>query len=155
MDIFTNPYTQTDYFDIWEMLIKRDFEGFLSQNWKLIEDDFSGDSFFGIDYSKSKNPDNWKLTFSTLEQYKQSWLKDSIDFSQISFSSSPRNILYECSKLENWDIQHDKAIVQKVFDGEIPILNGGAIQLKWRSIFMLKKIEDTWKIHGFVGYISL
>lgn len=157
MKKYHNPYctSQASQHAIWEMLIYRDFEGFLSQNWRLVENDYCLDGFYGIDFRKSEDHSQWKLTYPTLELYKQAWLDDSTKFKETRFAVCPREALYLHSKLENWDFRGDKAIVQKVFDGVLPVVDGYPIELKWRSIFLLQNHNDAWKVNGFVGYMSL
>jgi len=55
-----NPFSQSDpdRYQIWEMLVRRDIDAFLSADWTQVEDDFSPDRFFGIDARFRANPDS-------------------------------------------------------------------------------------------------
>ncbi len=150
---YNNPYPEgTTQHEIWEVLIKNDFEGFLSKGWDFVKDDFIEDGFFGIDMAKSDNPQNWKLTYPTLGAYRDAWVKDSLDFAGKQFISDPREIFYRTTKLENFDFQDNQVLVHKVFNGVLELANGETIELKWRSLFLLRN-KQGWKIAGFCGYM--
>ena len=44
-------------------------------------------------------------------------------------------------------------MVNKEFNGRFLIKNNKTIELNWISIFLMKKINDQWKIANFVGYM--
>ncbi len=152
---FVNPYTpESDKFHFWEMLIKNDFEGFLSGNWNLIENDFHSELFFGFDFRNSSSGRHCRLTYPTLESYKKQWLEDSDKFRSNKFLRSPRERLYSLTKLENIEVYEKSAAVHKVFNGTIELVNKEPINLSWRSIFLLQKINQEWFIVGFNGYMK-
>ena len=43
-----NPFPEgdADRHELWEMLVRRDIDAFLAQNWSMGEDDFVAASFF-------------------------------------------------------------------------------------------------------------
>lgn len=149
-----NPYPSgSDQNEIWEMLVRNDFEGFVNQDWSRLAPDFLDNEFFGIDMRKSQNPADWKLTFPTLSSYRKQWVKDSEEFKKIEFDCDLRTSLYQVSKLEFFDFKDDKVLVHKIFDGTLPLKGGSFMPLNWRSLFLLKKVEGFWRINGFCGYM--
>jgi len=153
--VFDNPYPNgTDEYLIWEVLVRNDFEGFLQGQWQMVADDYLADGFFGVDFGKSAEPTNWKLGFPSLESYRDQWLKDSHEFRQMNFAVDPRTKLYESCQLPDVQITGDSALVHKLFAGGIPLLDGTAVELKWRSLFLLRKQQESWRIAGFCGYLE-
>ena len=154
---YRNPFStsDTERFAIWELLVRRDFEAFLRQDWEAVGGDYIAEKFYGIDFQKSTNCSDWKLGYPSLEAYRMAWLRDSAQFSQTPFCVDPRNVLYACCRLEHWDLQCDTGIVHKVFDGSLPVHGTYPMALRWRSIFLLRRSEALWKIAGFVGYMPL
>lgn len=151
-----NPFVvATDEYLIWETLVKNDFEGFLANRWDMVADDYLREGFFGIDFGKTADTQQWGLNFPSLESYKKQWLIDAANFQQINFSVDPRLRLYELCRLEQLNIQGKTALVHKVFDGNLPVKEQEAIVMKWRSLFLMRKIAKQWKIAGFCGYIKL
>jgi hypothetical protein len=152
-----NPFTpdNEDQFEIWDLLIRRDFEAFLRQDWEAIASDYLADGFYGLDFKKSPIESDWKLGYANLETYRKEWIRESERFKQISFMVNPRNILYECCRLEHWQIMDSKCSVHKVFNGSIPVHKADPILLRWRSIFLLQRNNYKWKVTGFVGYMNL
>ena len=52
---FINPFNQQDpdRYAIWEMLVKRDIEAFIDNDWDAVANDFVEDGFMGIDARSS------------------------------------------------------------------------------------------------------
>lgn len=154
---YCNPFLpdDNDRFNIWELLIRRDFEAFLRQDWEAVQGDYLSEEFHGIDFQKTPQSSSWKLGYPSLASYRTSWLSDSAKFNQTPLFFDPRKILYACCRLEYWDLQADIGIVHKVFDGVFPVHGKNPIEMRWRSIFILRRSDAQWKIAGFVGYIPL
>jgi len=58
MNFDKNPFPEgdADRHALWEMLVRRDIDAFIGQDWAMVEDDFIADSFFGnkptqVDYN--------------------------------------------------------------------------------------------------------
>jgi hypothetical protein len=98
---------------------------------------------------------DWTLNFPDLESYKMAWLNDSAAFEKINFAIDPRKQLYAISKLEKIEIKKDIALVHKVFNGDIPIVDAESLPFRWRSLFLMQKAGGRWRIAGFCGYINL
>ena len=80
MSLYNNPFSSdSDAYHLWQMLVERDIEAFLAGDWALVEDDFLADSFTAIDAQGDPNPDNWRLSFTTLADYRASWLEQSAE----------------------------------------------------------------------------
>lgn len=151
---FKNPYpNNTAEFQFWEILIKNDFEAFCTKNWKMIEDDFIEEGFFGIDGKKSANKADWCLTYNSLKTYKKDWMNQSEEFNLKVFECNPLEVLYNTTKLSRIEIKGDIALVHKEFNGRFDIRNEDPIVLDWISLFVLRKIEGNWKIANFTGYL--
>ena len=62
-----NPFPEgdADRHALWEMLVRRDIDAFLGQDWAMVEDDFIAESFFGMHAHFLNNADAWRLQFPT------------------------------------------------------------------------------------------
>lgn len=151
---YINPYKlESDEYYIWEILIRNDFEAFCKENWKMIQNDFIEDGFFGVDGKSSINKLDWSLTYDSLETYKNDWINQSNEFNKKTFVNNPLDVLYTTTKLSKIEIKGKLALVHKEFNGEFEILNEESIKLNWISLFILRKIKGNWKIANFTGYL--
>jgi hypothetical protein len=148
-----NPFTDPDRRAIWEMLVRRDIEGFLARDWELGAEDFLEEGFVGLDGRFSSDPDTWELTFPNLASYREAWLVQSRDFARTEFHDDPRARLYEAMKLTSIRLNGDAALAHKKFDGSILRKDGTRLELHWQSLFFCRKEQGRWKIAGFVGYL--
>lgn len=99
---YANPFDAFSVqYDVWETLIRNDFEGFLKSDWSIVSEDFLSKGFFGVDMVKSQNPSDWKLTFPTLNAYKRQWLVDSLSFNKKNFELTQEKF---CTPQLNWKI---------------------------------------------------
>lgn len=154
MSVFQNPYREgSDEAMLWEVLIKNDFEAFVSGKWELISEDFIEEEFYGIDGNLSHRKVDWNLKYYHLELYKSDWLQQSKDFNAKNFVSDPLRHLYETTRLSIMQIREEKALVHKEFNAKLDVVNDEPIYLNWISLFMLRKVEGKWKIASFLGYL--
>ena len=155
MSYDVNPFNKKDEdrYYLWEMLVRKDIDAFLKQDWNMVKDDFYERSFIGINANKSSNPDSWKNDFASLQDYKDSWLKQAKDFSNESFKDDKREALFRATILRDIDIKNDSALLHKKFDGIITKSSGEVDDIIWQTIYNCKKIDGAWKIVGFVGYL--
>ena len=67
MDPMTNPFpaADPDRRAIWEMLVTRDIDAFLGQDWSMVEGDFVAEGFLGINAHGSDIPDSWRVGSAT------------------------------------------------------------------------------------------
>lgn len=155
MSQFINPFNKQDpdRYSIWEMLVKRDIEAFIKNDWEAIADDFIEEGFMGIDAQSSDNPDSWKVAFPNLKLYQQFWLDQSTAFSGTDWEDDPQQKLYEATTLRDIDISEDSALVHKKFDGTIRKKEGRNELLNWQTLYRCRKVKGKWKITGFTGFL--
>ena len=72
-----NPFPASDpeRRTMWEMLVERDFVAFVNADWSLMADDFWAEGFYGLDAKFSRDPSDWKISFPTVESYRDEWLR--------------------------------------------------------------------------------
>jgi hypothetical protein len=151
----TNPFTKTDSdrAEIWEMLVKRDIDAFVAADWSMVANDFDEPAFFGVDAGKVPNPDNWKLGFPDLETYKAEWLHQAHEFSKTEFAEDARAAIFDATNLTDIEINGNRAIARKKFDGAIRKADGQQDRLLWQTLYFCVRREGQWKICSFAGYL--
>ena len=155
MSVYRNPFNPNDpdRFAIWEMLVERDIQAFVRQDWSMVEDDFVEEGFMGIDGRGLSNPDSWRLNFPTLNSYKEYWLDQAEEFSSNEYASDPQTGLLEATTLRDIEIADKSALARKKFDGALIKKSGESVRLNWQTMYRCKKIKDVWKIAGFLGFL--
>lgn len=155
MDLYAlNPFPgDVDRHAIWEMLVARDIEAFLACDWTMVENDFASDRFLGIDGKKSGNPDDWRITFPTLEAYRDSWLASAEDFRVRADAGTAKASVLGATSLTEIEIADDRALAHKKFDGEVTMRDGSRDVLNWQSVYTLARLAGVWKLTGFIGYL--
>jgi len=152
-----NPFPEADYdrWYIWQMLVTRDIEAFLSQDWAMVADDFINGQFTGIDGCHSDNPDDWKFKFPDVEPYKVEWLKQAESFNKTEWAEDPEAALYRVTELLDIEINNNAALVHKKFRGNMARADGQKTTFNWQSLYYCREVNGIWKITGFTGYIPL
>lgn len=155
MDLYAlNPFTaDPDRHAIWEMLVARDIEAFLACNWPMVEPDFAADRFLGIDGKASGNPDDWRISFPTLEAYRDSWLAGAREFAPRANPETARPGIFGATRLDEIEITGERALAHKKFDGRVAMKDGDVDVLDWQSVYTLARIGGAWKLTGFIGYL--
>ena len=150
-----NPFSPEDKerHEIWEKVVKRDIDAFLAEDWTLCQEDFVDTYFMGIDAQKHDNPDSWRLTYPSLEAYKNDWLRQAKVFADASYAEDKREALFRATTLTDIEIRGDAALLHKKFDGTIRKTDGEYVPILWQTLYTMQKIEGVWKITGFVGYM--
>jgi enamine deaminase RidA (YjgF/YER057c/UK114 family) len=150
-----NPFTieDADRYALWEMLVSRDIKAFAAQDWSRVENDFIADGFSAIDACLSANPDDWKLSFPNLDAYKNTWLQQAKEYTEKAWIESPEKALFEISSLSDIEINGDTALVHKIISGHLIRIGGEFKPVNWKTLYNCKKINGTWKISGFTGYL--
>lgn len=152
MTVYRNPFdADHDRADIWEMLVARDTRAFVSGDWEQIADDFLPDAFLAVDGRMRANPDSWRLGLGTLNEYRLSWLEQSAAMRDLV--ANLETGLYEAVTLRDIEIEGDRALAHKKFDGQIRRYDGGAVQLHWQTLYMCRRVDGRWRIAGFIGYL--
>ncbi len=154
-DVFMNPFlvSDADRHDIWTMLVERDIAAFLAADWDMVAGDFIEEGVLGIDAKHSADPDDWRLTFPTLDAYRDAWLAQAKDFQTQKFSEDPRTAIFEATTLRTIEIVGDMALVHKKFDGGISRADGKYDIMNWQTLYHCRRHEGRWKIIGFNGYM--
>ncbi len=154
MPISTNPFpNDSDRAAIWTMLVARDIAAFVAADWSIVASDFVDAGFFGTHAHKSQNPDDWTLAFPSLEHYRSEWLRQAAESQKIEFAEPLEEGIHRATNLTQIDISGNIAIAHKKFDGSIKLSNGDVDILNWQTLYFCKKVDATWKISGFVGYM--
>ncbi|MDR3471680.1 MAG: hypothetical protein P4M09_08325 [Devosia sp.] len=147
------PTEDTDRHAIWDLLVGRDSEFFLSGDWSLVENDYIDAGFLGIDASGHSEPSHWKIGFPTLADYRQAAIAGQL--SQSDFAEDLTAAWLRCQSLTEIQIAGDVALAHKRLRGRIKRIDGTRLELGWTSIFFLRRSPHSWKITGFVGYLPL
>lgn len=153
--IMQNPFNETDIDRryMWEMLVKRDIEAFLKEDWSMVANDFIAEGFIGIDGCDSVNPDSWKFRFPNLDSYKIDWLKQAGAFKETEWAEDPEAALFRVSNISVIEITGDSALVRKKFCGDITKSDGQKTAFLWQTLYYCQKLNGQWKITGFTGYL--
>ncbi len=154
-DPFTNPFSadDKDRQSIWEMLVPRDIDAFLNADWSMVAGDFVEPEFIGIHGQNNGNPDKWTLAFPTLADYRDEWLRQAKDFQTIEFAEDPRTAIFTTTRLEEIEINGDRALVHKKFDGGIKKADGTLDRMNWQTLYYCKRVDGRFRISGFTGYL--
>ena len=151
----TNPFPKgdADRHELWEMLVARDIAAFVACDWSMVEDDFLADSFFGMHAHFLHNPDSWRLQFPTLEAYRDEWLRQARETDHAAFAEPLGAAMFRITNMRDIDVQGDRGVLHKKFDGSIARTDGSTDRLNWQTLYFCRKVEGRWRIAGFVGYM--
>ncbi|PJE28814.1 hypothetical protein SAMN06297129_1341 [Pseudooceanicola antarcticus] len=154
-DPFKNPFPESDTARraIWEMLVPRDITAYLAADWSIVADDFVEANFTGMNGNRDENPQNWSLSFASLEAYRNEWLRQAKEGQGTEYAEDARTAIFTATKLEEIEIDGSAALVRKKFDGRIQRKDGGEDRLLWQTLYICRETADGWKIAGFVGYL--
>ncbi|KAB2709786.1 hypothetical protein FHW20_002049 [Ochrobactrum intermedium] len=150
-----NPFAgDRDREQIWEMLVRRDIEAFVSQDWSLVADDFDEVRFLGIHAHNDRNPDKWDAGFPTLASYRDEWLRQAAESAAVEYAESLAEGIFRATDLSVIDVTGDVALARKKFDGTISRKDGSVDRLNWQTLYFCRREKARWKITGFVGYMA-
>ncbi len=154
MSIYKTPFPHDpDRHAIWEMLVARDIKAFVDVDWSIVADDFVEEGFMGIDGRGLNNPDGWRISYSSLDAYRDEWIRQAEIFSKTEWAEDIEQAINEATTLRDIEIQDDCALVHKKFDGRILQKYGGYTTLNWQTLYRCRKVDGKWKIAGFTGYL--
>lgn len=150
-----NPFPQDpDRKEIWDILVRRDIEAFLNQEWSLCSNDFYAEDFWGLDGCHSQHPDHWRIGFPDLDSYREVWVSQSREFQKIDLLGlTKEEFLYQITVLRDIEIQGSRAVAHKRFHGEGQKVGGGKIEVSWQTLYFFKKMDGHWKVTGVIGYL--
>lgn len=150
-----NPFAgDKDREQIWEMLVRRDIEAFVSQDWSLVAGDFDETRFLGIHAHNDHDPDKWDAGFPTLASYRDEWLRQAAESAAVEYAEPLADGLFRATQLNVIDITGDVAVARKKFDGTIARKDGAVDRLNWQTLYFCRRESARWKITGFVGYMA-
>ena len=150
----SNPFpNDADRSAIWTMLVERDIAAFVAADWTMVDGDFIKEGFLGINGGKSGNPDAWKISFPTLEAYRDDWIRQAKESQKLDYAEDVLDGIHRATSLTEIEINGDIAIAHKKFDGEIALTDGGKDVLNWQTLYFCRKVDGVWKLTGFAGYL--
>ena len=158
-DPFRNPFPQTDAdrSAIWEMLVQRDIDAFVTTDWSAVADDFITENFTGVSGHFQDDPSKYDLAYPTLDAYRKDWIQQAQDFATGRaagvYEGDPRDGIFHATRLEEIEITDDTALVRKKFDGHLARTDGPAERMNWQTLYWCRRQNGVWKIAGFVGYL--
>jgi len=147
------PSGDADRHALWEMLVRRDIDAFIGQDWSMVQNDFVAESFFGMHAHFLHNADAWRLQFPRLEIYRDEWLRQAKETAATRFAEPLREALFRVTNLRDIDVDGDRAVLHKKFDGSVAKADGSVDRLKWQTLYFCTRVGSSWKIAGFVGYM--
>ncbi|WP_411031052.1 RidA family protein [Spongiimicrobium sp. 3-5] len=148
-----NPFSpkDEDRYYLWNMLVERDIDAFVAQNWNMVKDDFLESAFMGIDAGQMKNMDEWKLQFPSLDAYKKEWLEHAKITSETTWGEDIGQALHRITVLQHIEVQGESALVRKRCCGAIKKKDGLMENTDWQALYRCRKVDGQWKITGFTG----
>lgn len=135
------------------MLVARDTEAFINQDWAAVAEDFWVDGFHGLDARKNADPAEWRLTFPDLTTYRDEWLRQAAETAATSDAQSAHSAILASVSLTQITFEGEWALARKVFRGEVPNRDGSRSTLDWQTLYFCRKRADRWLIASFVGYL--
>jgi hypothetical protein len=135
------------------MLVERDIAAFVAADWSMVAEDFIAEGFLGINGGKSGNPDDWRISFPTLEAYRDDWLRQARESQLLDYAEDVLAGIHRATSLTEIEINGDIAIAHKKFDGAIALANGGQDRLNWQTLYFCRRVSGAWKLTGFAGYL--
>lgn len=150
----SSPFpADADRREIWQMLVARDTQAYLNQDWAAVADDFIATGFYGIDARRNPDPDMWRIAFPTLVSYRDEWLRQAaLTASRVDRQAASAAFLTAVT-LADIEIAADCAVAHKKFNGRLPNLDGSHEPLHWQTLYVCRRHEGRWKIASFVGYL--
>ena len=149
-----NPFPDDDDRGaIWQMLVERDIDAFLARDWSMVEGDFVADGFFGLHAHGAMEPDVWTLAFPELSAYRDEWLRQAAETAAIAYAEPLRAAIFRATDLSVIEVQGNRALARKKFDGVIARLDGAEDRLDWQTLYICTRLGGRWKISSFVGYL--
>jgi len=147
------PATDPDRHAIWEIVVRRDTDFFLSGDWSLVEDDYIADGFLGINAGATNDPERWSIGFRSLADYRDAAIAGRLK--PEDFAEDVRAAWMRCQTLRQIEIAGDLALAHNRIEGHIARLGKPPMEFAWRSVFYLRRKHEHWKITGFTGYLPI
>ena len=97
--------------------------------------------------------DAWRLDFPRLEVYRDEWLRQAAETAATEYAEPLRPALFRAMNLRDIDVDGDRAVLHKRFDGSVKRADGGVDTLDWKTLYFCLRVEGRWRISSFVGYM--
>jgi hypothetical protein len=153
-----NPFdrvTDPVRYDLWERLVRVDSEAFVEGDWSRIENDFDAGNFEGV-RCFTNSPDDWRIVFPRLEDYKNRWLEMSAEFRKKQFVGLTHlEAIFRRTRMNEIEIAGDRCLCHKKFSGTLDLADGTQLTGNRQTIYRLHKRAGVWRIVGFLGYLPL
>lgn len=154
MSLSENPFPgDPDRSAIWNMLVPRDIAAFVAADWSMVEHDFVAEDFLGINGNRQDNPDSWTISYPTLTQYRDEWLRQAREGQTVEYAEDQEAGIHRATSLTEIEINGDRAVAHKKFDGSIKLADGNVDRLNWQTLYLCRKVDGHWKLTGFIGYL--
>lgn len=154
MSLSINPFpSDPDRSAIWTMLVPRDIKAFVQADWSMVEGDFVADGFIGINGNRKDNPDGWTISYPTLADYRDEWIRQAREGQSVAYAEDQEAGIHRATSLTEIEITGERAVAHKKFNGEIKLADGGVDRLNWQTLYFCRKVDGQWKLTGFVGYL--
>ena len=156
MSSLESPFAATDpdRLAIWQMLVTRDTDAYLSRDWQAVAEDFVEEGFFGIDARRDPNPAQWRIAYPSLALYREEWLRQAAQTAQSADQARARTAFLDAVTLDDIKIDGSFALAHKIFNGRLPNRDGSHETLDWQTLYVCRRNAGRWKIASFVGYMS-
>jgi hypothetical protein len=150
-----NPYKEQDpdRCEIWDMLVNRNINAYCQADWSIVENDFIQSEFFAINANKAPDPCQWSLSFSSLNLYRDEWLKEASSAQQTQYAECLEDAIHRAITLNEITIDGNRALARKKFNGAIKRHNNENEVLLWQTLYYLKRTLAGWKICGFTCHL--
>jgi len=154
-DKTVNPFepSDTNRHEIWDMLVRRDIEAFVENDWESHAVDFLDDGFFGVDAKTSENPDFWRAEFGSLDSYSKVWQAFAASSQGRLSKDEMREAHFGITTLKDIELNGDFAVAHKKFDGVINYDDGVTEKACWQTVYLCRKKNGRWWIAGFIGFL--
>lgn len=156
MTPYQNPFPPgSDQHALWHLLVEVDIESFVEADWARLQSAFVPTGFTAIDAKGSSNPDEWRLSFSRVDDYGALWLQNARSMAEQVTPEALRHAFIDATRMDDIEVQGDSALLHKKLDGQIVTHSGAIIPLHWQTLYQCVRLGGEWKIAGFVGFLPL
>ncbi|MBK9747910.1 MAG: hypothetical protein IPO91_14180 [Chloroflexi bacterium] len=156
MTPYQNPFPLgSDQHALWHLLVEVDIESFVQADWARLRSAFVPTGFTAIDAKMSFNPDDWRLSFSRVDDYGTLWLENARAMGAQVTPDALRQAFIDATRMDDIEVHGDSALLHKQLDGQIVTRSGTIIPLHWQTLYQCVRLDGEWKIAGFVGFLPL
>src|SRR5690606_14480045 len=118
-----------------------DIDAFLAQDWSMVAGDFAEDRFFGMHAHFLNDADSWRLQFPDVATYRDEWLRQAKETAATEFAEPLRDALFRVTNMRDMDIDGDRAVLHKKFNGSVRKADGTEDRLNWQTLYFCSKLD--------------